>query len=117
MAGTGAECVECGTDMPTAEPANDPVCEECREEDSVLGDGLRNHYMIRFRPDADTQTDAMMIQAHRVEGWDNDYAFYGHHTKLDEVTRLVPREIVRDVKMEFDSDGLYAESGINPDEE
>ena len=77
----------------------------------------RNQYIVEFKPSADVESDAFSVRAWRVEGWDNDYAFYGHFDRFDEVTTLIPREVVKRVYMAYDDDGRHAGTGQEPTEE
>lgn len=74
----------------------------------------RRQYLVQYRPDSDTKSDAMVVRAWKVEGWNNDYAFYGHYEDRNAVTFLVPRSIVKGVKMDYDADGRLARSGNEP---
>lgn len=68
-----------------------------------------NQYLVVFRSEEEVGFDAIAVSAHRVEGWTNDYAFFGHPQFLDEITRIYPRNIVRSVEMTHccrDADGI-----------
>jgi hypothetical protein len=55
-----------------------------------------DRWYVSYRQSAIEETGAhsCSIQAHRVEGWSKDYAFFGHPNRLDQVTTLIPRELV-----------------------
>lgn len=59
---------------------------------------MMNEYLVVFR-DGANEIKAIHEYAHRVEGWSNDYAFFGHPTALGEVTVIYPREIIQRVQM------------------
>jgi hypothetical protein len=59
--------------------------------------GLLNHYVLDLRPAAD-RPDRQGVDAFRVEGWREDYAFFQNPHDLREATLLVPREIVAMVR-------------------
>jgi len=65
-----------------------------------------HQYLVVYRSEvAEEYADARSFKAHRVEGWSEDYAFFGHTTRMDVVTRLIPRRIVREVSMVYDDRG------------
>lgn len=61
-----------------------------------------NQYLVYFR-EGKAKVDATTVKAFRVEGWSNDYAFFGHPGNLGEPTRLFPREIVEKVELTYPS--------------
>lgn len=62
-------------------------------------------YLVHYRPDAGMDCNARVVTAHRVEGWSEDYAFFGHPKNLEEVTKLIPRDLVSYVEMTYDQFG------------
>ena len=58
-----------------------------------------NTYMVAFKPNADTDAAEEIITAHRMEGWQQDYAFFGHPSAEGVLTELIPRDLVLRVFM------------------
>jgi hypothetical protein len=52
-----------------------------------------NEFYVRFRPNIGDDR-GMTLNAFRVEGWSNDYAFFDDWQDLSSPTTLIPREIV-----------------------
>lgn len=65
-----------------------------------------NKYLVYYRDPKAMGMYLSNINAHRVEGWSSDYAFFGHREFPGTVTRLIPRELVREVEMSYDASGL-----------
>lgn len=64
---------------------------------------MRQQYLVYYKDNF--ELDARSVTAHRVEGWSEDYAFFGHPTFLDEVTLLIPRSQVDRVELAYDKFG------------
>lgn len=58
-----------------------------------------NRYIVVWHPEAGMGGDCLHTSAHKVEGWSEDYAFFGHPYDLGLVTRLYPRKLVRSVEL------------------
>ena len=56
-------------------------------------------YQVFFRDSTANDIGFMFVWALKVEGWRNDYAFFGDASDLDKVTCLIPRETVLVVEM------------------
>lgn len=54
---------------------------------------MMHEYIVEYRPEA-TELSRSSVRAHRVEGWNKDYAFFGDEKNLNNPTELVPREVV-----------------------
>jgi len=64
-----------------------------------------NQYLVFYR-DADKRSERMRhVVAHRVEGWKEDYAFFGHSHFPGIATLLIPRELVDEVQLLTDQFG------------
>lgn len=75
-----------------------------------------NQYLVHYRHDSGEDCDARIVKAHRVEGWSEDYAFFGHFKVMDEVTELIPRCLVSRVELMYDKYGNEAQCGCHPHE-
>lgn len=67
-----------------------------------MTDVAMHMYGITYRDD-DGVTE--VVDAHRVEGWTNDYAVFSHPTALDIPTLIIPRDRVKQVRMLMDGSG------------
>lgn len=64
-----------------------------------------NQYLVHYRNPDDIGFHAQAVTAHRVEGWAADYAFFGHAQFPAQVTKLIPRALVREVELSYDEFG------------
>lgn len=64
-----------------------------------------NQYLVHYRNPDEIGFHAQTVTAHRVEGWAADYAFFGHARFPAQVTKLIPRALVRDVELSYDEFG------------
>jgi hypothetical protein len=60
-------------------------------------DAQLNVYHVDYRPSADGPS-LTAVDAYRVEGWREDYAFFGNARDLSEATVLIPRALVFQVR-------------------
>lgn len=64
-----------------------------------------NQYLVHYMDPKAVGFYARTVTAHRVEGWSSDYAFFGHASFPGEVTKLIPRALVREVELTYDANG------------
>lgn len=60
--------------------------------------GLLNDYHVDFRASAD-MNETTTVSAYRVEGWSQDYAFFQDASNFTIPTMLIPRSLVRCVRL------------------
>ena len=59
-----------------------------------------SRWNIKYRCENDGVKGLRKVSAHRVEGWRQDYAFFGNYDDTALPTLLVPRELVSEVTWE-----------------
>lgn len=64
-----------------------------------------DQYLVHFRNSYvdDLGYAARCLPAHKVEGWNRDYAFFGHPRYPGKVTTLIPRDLVDHIELSGDA--------------